>query len=746
MKNTLRTAALTLAVFVFSSGAFAASPLGASPLGAAASSPIYVVDASGDHGVNSLDDAFAFLASSAVPDNGVLSVRICEDIAVTGDVSADLSGKTGLADLIIEGGSFSGGASHPRDDTSIQVSGIALASGAAEPANAAGIADVTVTLPAEAILEVRNLRFADCIQFDGGTGFAAPSVVTVHDCQIDGGWYVASPASESYVFANNQFSSGFGGAAVALYYGSAQTHDLDVDFRGNKVSCFRALETSTGGNDASDAKTNVRVADNVFVHSTVTKSAYDKLDAAACRGLCAITGKVNGDVEVYGNKMLGYFDSAAALLASGSVAVGSNVAVTNNDCQCNVREVSFDAEGATVADNRKVHLYPADTADHSSVCHICTACKDAIYRVEVTNGRIESGAEKLLVVTNYSGYGFELSAKTTPNAFALSVGKTNDVVCTGYEDGLLSYWFEGLADDKDFTDWRWPHTEKQYTLSAINNDAAWGALLVRCPVMHVTFRQKYVRSANIHASVRIAPSTTNVLIAVPWTSYTPDGSQSSDLPVNRLVRPVGLSEGDMLLNVVDSKVYESWMLVPANEAEPLKLHWVPATSVRDDLPISKELPSADQSIPRGTGLWLVRSNDVLSEARSEPLSPFYLYGQWAKGGALVTVPGTVDGKAYSMMVAHPDCTRTLSVNDDIRWEGVAADDELTIPNDTDASNLAFWDAEKGKWWVRTEEKVKEKGRWVIKAGRGYDITIPAGCGFWYTRRAASPISIEFVEK
>lgn len=745
MKKTFMTAVLTWAVFAFSSGAFAASPLGASPLGAASSSPIYVVDAAGDHGVNSLDDAFTFLVSTAVPDNGVLSVRICQSVAVTGDVSVDLSGKTGLADLIIEGGSFSGGASHPRDDTSIQVSGIALASGAAEPANAAGIADVTVKLPAEAILEVRNLRFSDCIQFDGGTGFAAPSVVTVHDCQIDGGWYVVSPASESYVFANNQFSSGFGGAAVALYYGSAQTHDLDVDFRGNKVSCFRALETSTGGNDASDAKTNVRVADNVFVHSTVTKSAYDQLDAAACRGLCAITGKVNGDVEIYGNKVLGYFDSAAALLASGSVAAGSNVAVTNNDYQCNVREVSFDAEAATVSDNRKVHLYPAETADHSSVCHICTACKDAIYRVEVTNGRIDSGAEKLLVVTNYSGYGFELSAKTTPNAFALSVGKTNDVVCTGYEDGLQSYWFEGLAVDMNFTDWPWPHTDRQYTLSSINNDAAWGAVLVRCPLLRVTFKQKYVSSANFHASVKVDAATTNVLIAVPWTFYTPDGSSSSNLPVNRLVRPVNLCPGDMLLNVRDSKVFESWMLVVADYDKEV-LEWVAAKSITGNtrVPSDKvdleDKPSAEKPIPRGTGLWLVRTNP---QTEGGEWLPFYLYGQWAKGGALVTVDGPAEGmEENAVMIAHPGCMRELVINSDIRWQGVEAGDTLSIPNGTDAPDLAEWDVEKGQWWI---SKTVRDGRRVISV-QDYDITVPAGQGFWYVRRAPTPVSIEFVEK
>ena len=295
MKKTFWTAALTLAVFVFSSGAWAAN------------SPIYVVDANGDHGVDSLDAAYSFL-ESAVPADGVLTVRVCANIAVTDDISVDLSGKTGLTHLVIEGGSYSSGASHSRDDTVIQISGVSLVSGATEPADAAGIADIKATLPANAILEVRNLHFVDCVEFD------ASGIVMVHDCQVDGGWYVPAPAAVSYVFSGNDFSPrGFGGAAVALYHQSAQTKDLNVDFRGNTVESFRALETSSNGN--TDKATNIRVVDNTFIHSSVTKASYDQLDAESCKGLCAITGKVNGEVEVSGNKVLGYFDASAALIS-----------------------------------------------------------------------------------------------------------------------------------------------------------------------------------------------------------------------------------------------------------------------------------------------------------------------------------------------------------------------------------------------------------------------------------------------
>ena len=445
------------------------------------------------------------------------------------------------------------------------------------------------------------------------------------------------------------------------------------------------------------------------------------------------------------------------------MADGSTLSITNNDRQCDVVEVAYHgaekdavkdatelfaaAEGVTLDGNRKVHLYPADTADHSSACHICTACKDAVFRVEVTNGRIDSGVESLAVVTNYSGYGFEIGSKSTPNAFVLSVGQTNDVVCTGYEGELQSYIFEGLAEDMPFTDWPWPQTGNTYTLSAINNDAMWGVELVRCPVAKITFKQLYVRSANFHASVKVEANTTNVLVAVPWTFYTPDGSPSSNLPVNHLVRPANLNEGDMLLKVVNSKVYESWMLVPGNE-ESSSLRWVAATTVSERAPVEAQVvsnrvsdvkPSEDKPIPRGSGLWLIRTEPKVDE----DWKPFYLYGQWTKGGALVKVEGPASGEtANTVMVAHPGCVRDLAINGDIRWEGVDASDTLSLPNGTDAWFLCSWDAAKGQWYTSKAERVGRATRYT----RDYDLTVPAGHGFWYVRRAATPVTIEFVEK
>ena len=736
---------------------------------AMAAAPIYVVDARGESAFGSLSAACDYL-QEAVPDAGVLCVRICEGITVDEDIAEDLAGNASLTHLVIEGGRYTEGRSEARSDTVIRVAGKQLAEGQSEPAAAGDIVNVRVSLPANAILEVRHLRFSGCIQFDAGTTYDATRSVTVHDCLIDSGWYVAQPAAGSYSFARDEFTSGFEGYAVFMNFTGKQTHDCNVDFSNNTVQSFRVLNTSTSGNLESDAATNVRMTGNTFVHTGITKERYLKDHEGACMGLCQVTGKVNGDIVITGNRMLGYFHHEGAVpallaihrmgtagdAAASWMAAGSTVEITGNDRQCDVVEVAYHGEamdatelfvaaGATISGNGTVHLYPADSSGHTSLCHVCAACKEAIVRVEVENGSIDSGVQSTAVVRNYGGYGMEITSKETPNACVIEFGATNTVVCTGYEGELTSYIFEGPETDFDFTLWPWPHTGNTYTLKIANTPSFTNPDLAfaRCPKARIAFEQKYVHSANMHASVRVDADSTNVLIAVPWTFYTPDGSPSISLPLDHLVRPINLEEGDMLLNVVDSKVYDSWMLVPDAGGA---LRWTPATSVASNAPaeaqaasgvIASTAPAADKPIPRGVGLWLIRT----APKSGEDWKPFYLYGQWAKGGALVTVSGSAGGD-NAVMIAHPCCTRPLSVNGDIRWSGVGAEDTLSIPNGTDAPPLAYWDAGKGQWWMA---KTVRSGRRVISE-RDYNIVIPTGCGFWYTRREASDITIEFVDK
>lgn len=251
----------------------------------------------------------------------------------------------------------------------------------------------------------------------------------------------------------------------------------------------------------------------------------------------------------------------------------------------------------------------------------------------------------------------------------------------------------------------------------------------------------YVLSSNIHAMRKIEAAATNVLIAVPWTFYTPTGSSDTNLPVDRLVRPTNLTEGDLLL-VVDGErqMYASWMLVK-NDDDAFH-HWEAATTVSKDLGLVTKknlVTEADPnaSIARGLGLWLIRQNPKGSNGE---WLPFYLYGQWTVGGATAAIEGSA-GTTNSVLVAHPGC-RILAVNEDtdLAWSNVAAADVLAIPNGTDAFDYAHWDTLKSKWYVT---KSTRTARGSVTQTKNYDITIPAGQGFWYSRRASGAATITF---
>ena len=259
------------------------------------------------------------------------------------------------------------------------------------------------------------------------------------------------------------------------------------------------------------------------------------------------------------------------------------------------------------------------------------------------------------------------------------------------------------------------------------------------------------RSSNTHGVVKVETTSTNVLIAVPWTFYTPTSAVVTNLPVDHLVWPKNLDDGDLLLLLTEQshvdKSYQTWTLVREPAAakggtpgeEPAS--WVASKTVQTDpsdmLKAADTLADQDEEILRGVGLWLVRKNPKDSDGKWKPV---YLYGQYATGPATVTY--TSDStKAKSVMVAHP-CCQTLSVNDDMVWDGVAADDTLEIPNGSDAPNLALWDAKSSKWYFSMAVR---SGR-TLKTMKSYDISVPAGHGFWYVRRAPGKVVITFNPK
>ena len=261
-----------------------------------------------------------------------------------------------------------------------------------------------------------------------------------------------------------------------------------------------------------------------------------------------------------------------------------------------------------------------------------------------------------------------------------------------------------------------------------------------------------VVSSNIHGFVRIDPTTTNTLVSVPWTGYTQDGQERLDLLANRLVSPIGLTAGDLVMQVTNEVAYAAWSLV------------VDASGARSWQPVMSASRASDAfgrtrnavlthtgtgSVDRGRGIWVIRQNPLKPDGTPNPI---YLYGQWTNNGRVVEVPGVVLGKTQSYggydactytMLANPDCTQTTAIND-IPWDPqlVGEQDTLVIPNDRAGAQVLFWedpsdDAPHGRWYYT---KTMKQG-FLIKTVKAYDAAVPAGVGFWYVRRAADPLYV-----
>ena len=243
-----------------------------------------------------------------------------------------------------------------------------------------------------------------------------------------------------------------------------------------------------------------------------------------------------------------------------------------------------------------------------------------------------------------------------------------------------------------------------------------------------------VYSSNIHANVKVETSSTNVLLAVPWTGYMADGAETSPLRVDHLVSPEGLTDGDLLLAVGGPRTYDSWMLDVKDGVGT----WKAAKNVAKAEKFAKNLvynTSDDATIERGLGLWLIRENPKDGEA----WKPVHLYGQYATGEKVVTVTGSASA-TNSVLVAHPACKQlALNGGTDVTWANVNAADMLSIPNGTDAPDYAHWDATTSRWYVTKTEKTARG----IKNTKDYAVTVPAGQGFWYSRRAAGDVTITF---
>lgn len=270
----------------------------------------------------------------------------------------------------------------------------------------------------------------------------------------------------------------------------------------------------------------------------------------------------------------------------------------------------------------------------------------------------------------------------------------------------------------------------------------------------LTVVESYLASSNIHGLLKICSPFASTIIPAPWKGYTRDGAPTLDIPVDRMVKPRNLTDGDLLLQYANGGVYKAWTLekddatgegvwTPMNTVAQAPEIVGGATNVVESLYVK---PTGGETQKRGYGLWLVRQNP--KDAAGNVL-PFYLYGQWMTGVETVTIGGVDEndvaihyagahyGVAHDTMLADPDCTRASDINHHA-WTGFDTADTIILNTDTLNSTYCFRNSRPKRagggwydgWWVWRNQSYTTNG-----------ISTPPGVGFWYERRAAGNMTL-----
>ena len=238
------------------------------------------------------------------------------------------------------------------------------------------------------------------------------------------------------------------------------------------------------------------------------------------------------------------------------------------------------------------------------------------------------------------------------------------------------------------------------------------------------------RSVNVFGIIRVESVMTNTIIAVPWTWYSAEEHKATHIPATKLVKTTNLSEGDRLmqyrLDDVDGEHYECWA-VEDGEWTPL------ATATSNAVYHAVSGPDGAVSV-RGYGLWLVRQRPVDENGDAVP---FYLYGQSVTNQVVSTARGGEITVPTYTMLGNPYC-EPVRINDLVFRGTIGTEDRLIVPSGANASKYLQYKAGKGWRWV--EVKIVNG---APKNTYDYDVVVPAGTGFWYVRRTAGDLSIEW---
>ena len=221
-----------------------------------------------------------------------------------------------------------------------------------------------------------------------------------------------------------------------------------------------------------------------------------------------------------------------------------------------------------------------------------------------------------------------------------------------------------------------------------------------------------VTGKNVCGLMNVPSNAEVTMIAVPWVTV----GGADTMKVAKRVKTDTLSPGDELY-YYDGGVYRCWKLQGGA--------WQPTTVALNDAkgnPVTYETPDASYALPRGKGLFLVRSKTE---------KEIWLYGQYSTKEVSVTVAaGTAGTPAYTM-IANPNAADyDLNANKVGGAEGdqILLDDAKTLYRYKDSS----W-KKQGTTTVNIGGSEKPLTTWV-EGG----CVIPAGRGAWYVSKGGQP--------
>lgn len=211
-----------------------------------------------------------------------------------------------------------------------------------------------------------------------------------------------------------------------------------------------------------------------------------------------------------------------------------------------------------------------------------------------------------------------------------------------------------------------------------------------------------------------------VPVSVPWKSLE---NIEKDIPINEIVQPQGLTEGDTL-SVYDQekKVYNTFVLENSL--------WKPSVVYTIDSTGAKKVVdgTAPATVSRGSGMWL---------NRKETGKPFHLFGQYDKEPASTKIQKPVEeGKSEYNLIAPTGIEDTdLNTIPSLNPGAAGAEDKLMIVNN---GVPVYYNYKNGKWGYNRQKVVKIGNIVGVKSERVDEAKVGAGLGLWYISKGGEP--------